>query len=343
VNGRDHQRDAWLAHILRGRPVRVTAASGDASFRRYFRVHLDGGATRILMDAPPPQEDCRAFVHVTAVLAAAGVHVPRIFEADLGRGFLLLSDLGDRLYLDVLDDASADALYGDALDALVRLQARGDAGAVPPYDAARLRAELELFPDWFLRRHLGITLPAPAARVLEGAFERLIAACLEQPAVLVHRDYHSRNLMHVPGANPGVLDYQDAVRGPVTYDLVSLLRDVYLRWPQARVAGWVADWQRRARDAGVLARGSDGERIERWFDLTGVQRHLKVAGIFARLWYRDGKDRYLADLPLALDYLLAASARQRELAPLAALLADLDVAATSAAATASLRRGAGAR
>ncbi len=334
MEARDRQRDAWLREVLGGPPARVVAASGDASFRRYFRVHV-GTTSRILMDAPPPREDCRPFVQVTGLLADAGVNVPAILAADLERGFLLLSDLGDRLYLDVLDTRTSHALYGDALAALVRLQARGDPSALPAYDRRRLMDEMHLFPDWFLTRHLGVVPDERAIDVLADACEFLVRECLAQPRVLVHRDYHSRNLMHVPGNNPGVLDYQDAVLGPVAYDLVSLLRDVYVRWPEARVAGWIADYHRRACDAGLL-QGADVPTLTRWFDLAGVQRHLKVAGIFARLWYRDGKDRYLPDIPLTLRYLLQVARRYRELADLVALLDGLDVVARNAAATAAL-------
>lgn len=340
MSKRDAEREAWLGQALNGHVPRVEPASGDASFRRYFRVHLQGG-TRILMDAPPPREDCRPFVHVTDLLAAAGVHVPDIVAADVERGFLLLSDLGDRLYLDELCDDTADALYTDAIASLLRLQTRGDATTVPAYDTTLLLGEMQLFPDWFLGRHLGITLDEGARETLRRAFGFLVKVCQEQPQVLVHRDYHSRNLMLVAGNNPGVLDYQDAVRGPITYDLVSLLRDVYVRWPQARVHGWMATWHRGAREAG-LDEGADLDTVERWFDLTGVQRHLKVAGIFARLWYRDGKPRYLADIPLTLDYLLSVARRHRELNGLTGLLDELDVVRRNQEAGRALRRQASA-
>jgi len=334
---RDKQRDEWLAAVLGGSAARVEPTSGDASFRRYFRVHAAGGS-HILMDAPPPREDCRPFVQVTALLAAAGVHVPRILAADVEQGFLLLSDLGDRLYLYSLDAARADALYGDAIDTLVTMQRHADASALPPYDAARLRDEMRLFPDWFLRRHLGLDTGGRTGAVLDAVFDALIAEALGQPRAFVHRDYHSRNLMHTARDNPGVLDYQDAVAGPVSYDLVSLLRDVYVRWPAARVDDWVAVYFERASAAGLL--GDAGVvQFRRWFDLMGAQRHLKVAGIFARLWYRDGKDRYLPDIALTLDYLLEVSARYPELADLSALLAELDVRGRHAGALAALPRG----
>lgn len=336
MSTRQVQRDAWLHAVLQGRRMRLTAASEDASFRRYFRVHLDGD-TRILMDAPPPQEDCRPFVQVTRLLAEAGINVPAIFAADLEQGFLLLSDLGDRQYLQGLDEASADALYGDAIAALVQLQRRGEASTLPCYDRARLLAEMRLFPQWFLGRHLRMAPEPRTSELLEQVFDMLIAACEEQPQVLVHRDYHSRNLMITATARPGVLDYQDAVLGPVGYDLVSLLRDVYVCWPPVRVAHWVAQYHQHAVAAGVLD-GIGLNAFTRWFDLCGVQRHLKVTGIFARLYYRDGKARYLADIALTLRYLLQVARAHPELAALNALLEELDVTARHEAAVAALPR-----
>lgn len=337
VSARERARQAWLHDVLGGPATRVEPASGDASFRSYYRVHLNGDS-RILMDAPPPQEDCAPFVQVTNLLAAAGINVPRVMASDLQQGFLLLSDLGTRVYLDELDAHSADALYADALKALVRLQARGDAVDVPPYDALKLRNEMQLFADWFLERHLGLAMDARTASTLYPAFDFLVAECLAQPQVLVHRDYHSRNLMRTDRDNPGVLDYQDAVRGPITYDLVSLLRDVYVQWPEARVYRWVDDWSQVARAAGLLD-GVGSAAVHRWFDLTGVQRHLKVAGIFARLWYRDGKSRYLADIPLTLDYLVSVAARHPELDALHRWLTECDVEGRNHVATAALNNG----
>jgi aminoglycoside/choline kinase family phosphotransferase len=337
LSAREQARQAWLGRVLDAPPERVEAASGDASFRSYYRVFTDGGS-QILMDAPPPQEDCAPFVQVTNLLATAGINVPQIIASDLKQGFLLLSDLGDRVYLDELNSDSADALYADALDTLVRLQAHGNADSVPAYDATRLSGEMRLFVDWFLERHLGLTLDTHATSILDSAFDLLVTECLGQPQVLVHRDYHSRNLMRTGQDNPGVLDYQDAVRGPITYDLVSLLRDVYIQWPESRVEGWVDDWAGKARTAGLL-NGLARSAVHRWFDLTGVQRHLKVAGIFARLWYRDGKSRYLADVPLTLDYLLSAAARHPELGALHHWLTELDVVARNRTATAALDTG----
>ena len=317
---------AWLRGALATSAFRIEPASEDASFRRYFRVHA-GPRTWVAMDAPPPMEDCRPFVSVLGLLRGAGVRAPALHAADVDRGFLLLDDLGSRCYLDVIDEANADSLYEDAFTALLDMQCRIGPGQAPPYDGRRLRDEMELFRQWFLARHLGIdlddALPRTASRALDEAFEALVRACMEQPRVFVHRDYHSRNLMHLDDRNPGVIDFQDAVDGPIAYDLVSLLRDVYIRWPEERVAGWVDAWHDRAVARGLV--GAGRERFRRWFDLTGVQRHLKIAGIFARLWHRDGKPRYLDDLPLTLAYLAEVAPRHPETEAVVRVLDDLDV------------------
>jgi hypothetical protein len=310
----------WLMQTAGLGAVTLAPASADASFRRYFRVHHAGG-TAIAVDAPPEHEDSRPFVSVARALHAIGLHVPEIHAVDLERGFLLVSDLGSTLYLDVLDEESVERLYGDALGALLVLQARGPLD-LPPYDRGRLLAELELFPAWFLERHLGCPPDRARRAVIDDAFERLIGAALEQPQVTVHRDFHSRNLMRVAANNPGILDFQDAVVGPLTYDLVSLLRDCYIRWPRARVEAWALGYHELALQSGVL-RQRDEARFLRWFDLTGLQRHLKVLGIFARLHHRDGKPGYLEDLPRVLAYALEVSADYPELAGLHDLLAGL--------------------
>lgn len=307
----------WLSGETGG-PIEVTPASEDASFRRYFRVCADG-RTWIAMDAPPEHEDCRPFVDVTQRLLSAGVGVPRIHAQDLDRGFLLLDDFGDTHYLKRLRDDTADALYGEALAALVRIQS-ADAAGLAPYDEALLRREMALFPDWLLGRHLGIALDEGDRTALEDTFSLLVRNALEQPRVFVHRDYHSRNLMVLEGEGPGVLDYQDAVLGPVTYDLVSLLRDCYIAWPWARVQGWTLGFRDR------VAPGVDDATFLRWFELMGAQRHLKAAGIFARLCRRDGKPGFLADIPRTLGYLADAATRHAELRPLARLIERLDVA-----------------
>jgi N-acetylmuramate 1-kinase len=319
--GRASRREAWLRARLGGRLLGTERASEDASFRSYLRVRTPE-ATFILMDAPPGLEDCRPFVEVAARLSAAGLSVPRVHAADLEDGFLLLDDLGTRSYLQSLDGDSADRLYGDAIDALATMQGQVPDAGLPPYDEARLRAELALFPEWCLGHHLGLDKAETHPPALDEVYDRLVAACLEQPRGFVHRDYHSRNLMVLEDGNPGILDFQDAVSGPATYDLVSLLRDVYLVWPRDRVEGWVTEAHARLRRAGRLE-GVDEGTFSRWFDLTGVQRHLKVAGIFCRLWHRDGKAGYLADLPRTVAYLVEVCARHPELEPLGAFIEDI--------------------
>jgi aminoglycoside/choline kinase family phosphotransferase len=274
------------------------------------------------MDAPPEREDCRPYVAVAELLAAAQVHAPAVLGKDFERGFLLLSDLGTRTYLDALTPANASELYRDACAALVRWQHASREGLLPPYDRALLRRELDLFPDWYVAKHLGVEL-SPAQRVvLQEAFGTILDNNLAQPCVFVHRDYHSRNLM-LTEPNPGVLDFQDAVFGPITYDLVSLLRDAYVEWDEERQLDWAARYWESARRAGLPMRG-DFADFWRDFEWMGVQRQLKVLGIFARLWHRDGKSGYLADMPRVMRYLRAACARYRELAPLLKLLDALE-------------------
>jgi aminoglycoside/choline kinase family phosphotransferase len=306
----------WLAGVLGEQPSRVEPASADASFRRYFRVWL-GTRTWVAMDAPPEKEDLLPYLRVAGLLAAAGVNVPQVVARDLGQGFLLLTDLGSRQYLDALrSGVDPDALYADAIAALLRIQLRatGSATALPPYDAARLREEMGLFPRWFVGRHLGLELADDEHVMLEETFALLVRAAVAQPQVLVHRDYHSRNLM-VCDDNPGILDFQDAVVGPMSYDLVSLLKDCYLSWPRERALGWLRRYLAQARAEGLRYPGSEPDFV-RAFDLMGLQRHLKVLGIFARLWYRDGKAGYLADLPRVFDYVLAVTAADSALAGL---------------------------
>jgi len=318
---REEQIDAWLAGVLGSAFRSREPASEDASFRRYLRVRTDG-PTFVLMDAPPENEDCRPFVHVNGLLRAGGLPAPQVHAADVEHGLLLLEDLGNTCLLDEPGDALVDA----ALALLVRMQARVPSASLDPYDAARLRAELELFTEWLLPRHLGLTLGADDRAVLEEAFTTLVAACLEQPQVFVHRDYHSRNLMVTPRGTLAIIDHQGAVRGPLAYDLVSLARDVYLRRDPPAVHRLAARYAELAATGGIAVPGG-GEALARWVDLTGAQRHLKIAGIFARLHYRDGKARYLADIPLTLEYLAAECAARHELAGLGELLTRLDVAA----------------
>ena len=343
TEGFDTRRAAlvsWLRDTAAKSACEIEAASEDASFRRYYRVRADAG-TWIAMDAPPPMEDCRSFVAVLGLLREAGVHAPALHAADVERGFLLLDDLGSRCYLEVLDEDNADSLYADALDALLDMQCGIDRGRVPPYDGPKLSEEMELFRRWFLARHLGINLDRTLSRALDEAFAVLVRVCNEQPRVFVHRDYHSRNLMWLDKHNPGVIDFQDAVDGPLTYDLVSLLRDVYVRWPAERVAGWVDAYHARAVERGLV--NVDRERFRRWFDLTGVQRHLKIAGIFARLWHRDGKARYLDDIPLTLEYLSDIVPRYPEAEAVLRVLEEFDVAGRMHAARAEIAEAASRR
>jgi aminoglycoside/choline kinase family phosphotransferase len=315
----------WLRSMPEGlglRPDTLRPASADASFRRYFRVDATGerGATLIAMDAPPPMEDCAPFVHAASVLARSGVSVPAVVAADLRRGLLLLEDFGTVTFLSRLDESSAPALYGDATRALVAMQRASDADSFPPYDRALMERELQLFPDWYLARHKGVSLDGADRATLDEAFGTLLANVLAQPRVHVHRDYHSRNLMILPGPrNPGILDFQDAVHGPITYDLVSLLRDAYVRWDEERVIDWSVRYWEQARAAGLPVSADFGE-FYRDFEWMGLQRHLKVLGIFARLHHRDGKDGYLADLPRVLGYVRAVLVRYNGFGALARLL-----------------------
>jgi hypothetical protein len=320
VSERDQLLRDWLNAVLPVRPDRIAPASSDASFRRYFRVWFDG-RTRIVMDAPPDKEDCRPFVAIARALRGLGLNAPEVLAGDLDQGLLLLTDLGSRPYLAELDPRSVAGLYGDALEALARLQIGGDPGSplLPPYDSALLHREMELFREWFLGRLLGLKLDEEEHYVLDHAFALLADNALEQPRVWVHRDYHSRNLMVTDPDNPGVLDFQDAVVGAVTYDLVSLLRDCYIAWPRAQVEAWALDHRARLRALGM--RGLDDARqFLRGFDLMGAQRHLKAIGIFARLNLRDGKPGYLRDIPRTLGYLLEVADRYPELAGLRDLL-----------------------
>ncbi|MGH8176815.1 MAG: aminoglycoside phosphotransferase family protein [Steroidobacter sp.] len=308
----------WLEGLFGTREFQIAPASADASFRRYFRVTL-GDNSWIAMDAPPEKEDLGPYIRIAAMLVDMGVNAPQVMERNLAQGYLLNTDLGSRTYLMDLDaGADADRLYNDAIDSLLRIQARGDAHAraLPPYEDALLRREMTLFPEWFCGRHLGLTLHGAEAASLASVFDVLSAAALQQPRVFVHRDYHSRNLMvdvgarH--GANPGILDFQDAVYGPVTYDLVSLLRDCYVAWPLERVHRWAERFRAGAQACNVGVGQDEGEFL-RWFDLMGVQRHLKAIGIFARLWHRDGKPGYLKDIPRTLNYVHEVSGNHREL------------------------------
>jgi len=309
--------DAWLAAALAGAQFRLETASADASFRRYFRVFL-ADRTLIAMDAPPEREDSRPFVKVARLLREAGLNAPEILSHDLDQGFLLVSDLGTRSYLAALREGDADRLFGDATTALVRWQSASRPGVLPEYDEALLRRELELFPEWYLGRHLGLALTSAQREALDAVFRRILERNLAEPRVYVHRDYMPRNLM-VCEPNPGILDFQDAVHGPITYDVASLFRDAFISWEEDRVLDGTIRYWEKARRAALPVRA---DFAEFWRDVEwmGLQRHLKVLGIFARLHYRDGKKGYLEDTPRFDGYVRHAVARYHELAPLGRLL-----------------------
>jgi len=311
----------WLATQLRGERFSLTPASEDASFRRYFRATLEDGRSFVAMDAPPEKEDCGPFVRIARLLTDAGVHAPVVHAQDLGAGFLLLSDLGTRTYLAELTAATAGALMSDAIDALIRWQLASRPGELPAYDEALLRREMNLFPEWYVARHRRKTLTASQAETLERIFALLVRSALAQPAVYVHRDYMPRNLM-VSEPNPGVLDFQDAVMGPITYDVVSLMRDAFLSWDEESVLDWTVRYWEKARAADLPVDADFGE-FWRAFEWMGLQRHLKVLGIFARINYRDRKPRYLADTPRFVHYARDVAKRYSALAPLIRLLDEL--------------------
>lgn len=313
----------WLASITQPEldAKSIRPASSDASFRRYFRVDSDGGSY-IAMDAPPEQEKVQPFIHVASVFRQSSVCVPQIIQENIEQGFLLLSDMGTTTYLQKLNDENAHGLYMDAIDALIRIQMSSRSGVLPEYDRSLLLNELKLFSDWFVAKHLKIQLSEKQAAVLQKTFDLILANNLSQPQVYVHRDYHSRNLMVLDGSNPGILDFQDAVFGPITYDLASLLRDAYIVWDEERVLDWVIRYWERARKAGLPV-NPDIDMFYRDFELMGLQRHIKVLGIFARLYYRDGKEAYLNDLPVVMAYTHKTASRYPELAPFAQLLDQL--------------------
>ncbi|MDH4109198.1 MAG: phosphotransferase [Gammaproteobacteria bacterium] len=321
------ERLAKLRRMLeRNRPYRdaeITPASSDASFRRYFRVRTAAGSW-VAMDAPPPMENCRPFIEIAGYLADMGLNAPRVLETNLDDGFLVLTDLGSRQYLAELQEhpEHAESLYRDALAALVTMQRAGRPfqRKLPPYDEKLLRFELSLFRDWLCGRHLGIEFDARLEREWQRTCDSLVANALRQARVFVHRDYHSRNLMVTDENNPGILDFQDAVEGPFTYDLVSLLKDCYVRWPKERVLGWAIGFF-EATDASVHG-GMSAAGFLRAFELMGVQRHLKAAGIFARLNHRDGKPGYMLDIPRTLGYIVELAGDHTELAALVTLIEE---------------------
>ena len=328
---RKQQLENWLQTSL-NQPFTLTIASADASFRRYFRVHLAspylGHQTLIAMDAPPPQEDCTPFVNVAKLLLEAGLNAPQVFAQDLQNGFLLLSDLGDDTYLSALTTETALKLYGDATDALIKMQLASKLeltknNGLPAYDKALLTREMQLFADWYVAKHLGFTLNAEQQGWLQQTFDALIANIIAQGQVTVHRDFHSRNLMICTKNNPGVLDFQDALHGAITYDLVSLLKDAYIEWDEEQIIDWAVRYWEKARKAGLPV-PNDFSEFYRDFEWMGAQRHIKVLGIFARLNHRDGKDGYLKNMPLVMHYLRKVCERYVELRPMLRLLDALE-------------------
>ena len=313
---------AWASAVLPAPLLDLQTASADASFRRYFRAHTAVGSF-IVMDAPPSHEDCKPFIHVARLFRAAGANTPEILAENLAEGFLLLSDFGDTTYLAALDENSADRLYLDANAALIRIQLASRPDELPPYDAELLLREMRLFPDWYLARHLDIQLDDEQRNTLDTTFDRILANNLAQPRVYVHRDWHSRNLMLTDADNPGVLDFQDAVYGPITYDLASIYKDAYIRWDEERVLDWLVRYWEAARKSGLPVHADFGE-FYRDFEWMGAQRHIKVLGIFARLCHRDGKTAYLKDMPLVMDYLRRACARYNGLGDFLRLLDHIE-------------------
>ncbi|WP_018988178.1 aminoglycoside phosphotransferase family protein [Aromatoleum toluclasticum] len=319
------QLNDWLATRMSGKAFELTPASADASFRRYFRVNFaDGSPSLVVMDAPPEREDCRPWLNVEELFRAAGAHVPEVLAQDLDQGFLLLSDLGSTTYLAALNKDNAAHLYADALGSLIAIQHASRPDVLPEYSRELLLRELMLFPEWYIERHKGVTLDDRQRVTLMDTFDRILAVNLAEPQVFVHRDYHSRNLMYLPEqANPGIIDFQDAVYGPLTYDLASLFKDAYIHWEEDFALDMLARYWEAARKLGLPVR-EDFSEFHRDYEWMGVQRHIKVLGIFARLYHRDGKDGYLRDMPLVMDYLRRACKRYRDLGPLLKLLDHLD-------------------
>ncbi|MCX7190520.1 MAG: phosphotransferase [Methylotenera sp.] len=327
MDDRQQQLLVWLNTALKQAEFKLTIASADASFRRYFRVNLVsphlGFRTLIAMDAPPPQEDCTPFVNIARHFLDAGLNVPKVIAQDLTHGFLLLSDLGDDTYLAHLNLKSAPKLYLEATNALIKLQLASIANVLPKYDEALLTREMQLFPDWYVAKHLNVSLNNEQQLVLKNTFDVLNKNIIFQAQVYVHRDYHSRNLMITQENNPGVLDFQDAVYGPISYDLVSLLKDAYISWEEDQIIDWAVRYWQPAKKAGLPV-PDDFSEFYRDFEWMGVQRHIKVLGIFARLSHRDGKDGYLKDMPLVMMHLRKVCERYVELRPMFRLLNQLE-------------------
>ena len=314
--------ESWVKTQSSGKPFTLSSASSDASSRRYFRATFSDD-TLIVMDAPQQHEDCINFLSIAKTFARSGVHVPEVLAQDLEKGFLLLTDFGDTTYLQAMTESPerANHLYGEAVDALIKIQMASGPGILPDYDESLLSRELNLFPDWYIDKHLKVILSPEQKADVASVFSQIIKNNLSQPRVFVHRDYHSRNLMDTL-PNPGILDFQDAVYGPVTYDLVSLFKDAYICWDEERVLDWLIRYWEKAKKVGLPV-STDFADFYRDFEWMGVQRHIKVLGIFARLCHRDGKNGYLKNMPLVMDYLRKACERYRELGPLLLLLDTL--------------------
>jgi len=311
----------WLTEILGTNAFNLKPASEDASFRTYHRLFLKN-KTFIVMDAPPEQENCKVFIKITKKLRACDVNVPIIHNVNIEQGFLLLSDLGNDLYLDKLNKSSIYELYSDALSTLVAIQVLVNVGGVDGYDKSLLIREMNLFREWLIEKHLNIKLSDSQVKILTKLFDLLVNNALQQPKVFVHRDFHSRNLMVTKENNPGVIDYQDAVYGPISYDLVSILKDCYIKWPKEEINKWVDFYLNKLYEEKAQYRINRDEFV-RWFDLMGVQRHLKASGIFARLSHRDGKHNFLEDIPRTLSYILDLKEAYEELRPICIILEEL--------------------
>ncbi|MCX7553514.1 phosphotransferase [Marinicella sp. S1101] len=316
---RSKHRQQWLSDFFAGEPFKLRPASEDASFRSYYRI-TTAQQSYILMDAPPAHEDCKPFIKVLKLLQQSHVNVPQLFAEDLQQGFLLLADFGNTLYLDALKEDTVDELYGAAIKSLINIQNTPAADLLPQYDSELLLNEMQLFEDWFIQKHLAVTLNETQKKVIKNTFELLKNNAIEQPQAMVHRDFHSRNLMVTSSHSPGVIDFQDAVHGPYTYDLVSLLKDCYISWPDEKVHAICEVFKNQSNHH--TAEISD-EQFMRWFDLMGAQRHLKAIGIFCRLHYRDGKSGYLNDIPRTMRYLLKTAKKHPDLAAFAQLLDDI--------------------
>ncbi|MBF0265830.1 MAG: phosphotransferase [Gammaproteobacteria bacterium] len=326
MDQRLNQIQHWLENELQCTITSIEPASADASFRRYFRVFFSNSEmteieidkSYIIMDAPPPQEDIEPFIRSTEIFKSCHIHVPDIYAQDITNGFLILEDFGSSPYLSILNDKNVDSLYSDAFDSLLKLTKTEDV-LLPEYDQQKLQTEMDLYLDWYIQVHLNIKLTSEEKQILTSAQKKIIEIIQEQPKVIVHRDFHSRNLMFVEHLNPGVIDFQDAVIGPCTYDLVSLLKDSYIKWSEEKINQWLNTYQRRLFELNIIS-NMKHEQFKKWFDVMGMQRQIKVVGIFSRLYHRDGKDNYLNDIPLTYQNLLNASKQYSEFSDLYQLL-----------------------